>query len=121
MKSEQKLEKLILYIRNFKIFLMKILKIESLQKWSYKSCGDRDNKKLVVVDCKAKMEAMIPVEEFSENNEISKIKVGSAIEIYLERIESFKGEIIVSRDKARKLKAWKKWKRFLKTRKKWPH
>ena len=36
-----------------------------------------------------------------------KIKIGSQIDVYLERIESFKGEII-SRDKARKMKTWKK-------------
>ena len=65
-------------------------------------------KNFIVVDCKAKMEGMIPVEEFRENEEISKVKVGSQIEVYLERIESFKGEIIVSRQKARKLKTWKK-------------
>ena len=54
------------------------------------------------------MEGMIPLEEFKINDEISKIKTGTQIEVYLERIESFKGEIIVSRDKARKMKAWKK-------------
>ena len=65
-------------------------------------------KNFVVVDCKAKMEGMIPVEEFKNDNEFSKLKVGSQIDVYLERIESFKGEIIISRDKARKMKAWKK-------------
>ena len=30
----------------------------------------------VIVDCKAKMEGMIPVEEFKYDNELSKIKVG---------------------------------------------
>ena len=65
-------------------------------------------KNFVVVDCKAKMEGMIPIEEFKENDEISKIKVGSKIDIFLERIESFKGEIIVSRDKARKNKSLEK-------------
>ncbi len=63
-------------------------------------------KKFVVVDCKAKMEGMIPVEEFKNDNELEKLKVGSVIEIYLERIESFKGEIIVSREKARRMAAW---------------
>ncbi len=62
----------------------------------------------VIVDCKAKMEGMIPVEEFKNDNEFEKLKVGSQIDVYLERIESFKGEIIISRDKARKMKAWKK-------------
>ena len=65
-------------------------------------------KNFVVVDCKAKMEGMIPVEEFKDDDELKKLKVGSKLEVYLERIESFKGEIVVSRDKARKMKAWKK-------------
>ena len=65
-------------------------------------------KNFVVCDCRAKMEAMIPVEEFKNDNELSKLKVGSTIEVYLDRIESAKGEIIISRDKARKMKAWKK-------------
>ena len=65
-------------------------------------------KNFVVVDCKAKMEGMIPIEEFKNDDEFSKLKVGSKIEVFLERIESFKGEIIISRDKARKMKAWKK-------------
>ena len=68
-------------------------------------------KNFVVVDCKAKMEGMIPIEEFKNDDEISKIKVGSKIEVFLERIESFKGEIIISRDKAKKIKAWKKMER----------
>ncbi len=62
----------------------------------------------VVVDCKAKMEGMIPVDEFKYNDELSKIKVGSKIDVFLERIESFKGEIIISRDKARKMAAWRR-------------
>ena len=65
-------------------------------------------KNFVVVDCKAKMEGMIPVEEFKNDNEFDNLKVGSQIDVYLERIESFKGEIVISRDKARKMKAWKK-------------
>ena len=62
----------------------------------------------VVVDCKLKMEGMIPVEEFKYNDELSNLKVGSQVDVFLERVESFKGEIVISRDKARKMKAWKK-------------
>ena len=65
-------------------------------------------KNYIVVDCKAKMEGMIPIEEFKNDNELEKLKVGSQIDVYLERIESFKVEIVISRDKARKMKAWKK-------------
>ncbi len=72
-------------------------------------------KNFVVVDCKAKMEGMIPIEEFKNDEEFSKLKVGSNIEVYLERIESFKGEIIISRDKARKMKAWKKMEKVFET------
>ena len=72
-------------------------------------------KNFVVVDCKAKMEGMIPVEEFKNDDELSKIKVGSTIEIYIEKLESYKGEIVVSRDKARKMKAWKKLEKVFET------
>ena len=72
-------------------------------------------KNFIVVDCKAKMEGMIPIEEFKNDEELSKLKVGSQIDVYLERIESFKGEIIVSRDKARKMKAWKKMEKVFET------
>jgi len=65
-------------------------------------------KNFVVVDCKAKMEGMIPIEEFKHDKELEKLKVGSSIEVYLERIESFKGEIVISREKAKRMVAWKK-------------
>ena len=72
-------------------------------------------KNFIVVDCKAKMEGMIPIEEFKNDDELNKLKVGSQIDVYLERIESFKGEIIISRDKARKMKAWKKMEKVFET------
>ena len=72
-------------------------------------------KNFIVCDCRAKMEAMIPIEEFKNDDELSKIKVGSTIDVYLERIESFKGEIIISRDKARKMRAWKKMEKVFET------
>ncbi len=65
--------------------------------------------KFIVVDAKLKMEGMIPIEEFKNDDELSKLKVGSKIDVYLERIESARsGEIMLSRDKARKMKAWKR-------------
>ncbi len=72
-------------------------------------------KNFIVVDCKAKMEGMIPIEEFKNEKELENLKIGSQIEVYLERIESFKGEIVVSRDKARKMKAWKKMENVFET------
>ena len=58
-------------------------------------------KNFVVVDCKAKMEGMIPIEEFKHDKEFDKLKVGSTVEVYLERIESFKGEIVISERKSK--------------------
>ena len=72
-------------------------------------------KNFIIVDCKAKMEGMIPIEEFKNDDELDKIKIGSQIDVYLERIESFKGEIVISRDKARKLKAWKRLEKVFET------
>jgi len=72
-------------------------------------------KNFVVVDCKAKMEGMIPIEEFKNDDELNKLKIGSQIDVYLERIESFKGEIVISRDKARKMKAWRKMEKVFET------
>tara|TARA_B100001057_G_scaffold488128_1_gene571983 strand:- start:3011 stop:4732 length:1722 start_codon:yes stop_codon:yes gene_type:complete len=71
--------------------------------------------KFIVADAKLKMEAMIPIEEFKNDDELSKIKVGSKIDVFLERIESGRGEIIISRDKARKVKAWKKLEKVFET------
>jgi small subunit ribosomal protein S1 len=72
-------------------------------------------KNFIVVDCKAKMEGMIPIEEFKNDDELEKLKIGSVIEVYLERIESFKGEIIISREKARRMNAWKKMEKVFET------
>ena len=73
------------------------------------------SKNFIIVDCKAKMEGMIPIEEFKNDDELSELKVGSIIEVYLDRIESFKGEIVISREKARKMKAWKRMERVFET------
>jgi len=72
-------------------------------------------KNFIVVDCKAKMEGMIPVEEFKNDDELSDLKVGSKIEVYLERIESFKGEIVISREKARRMNAWNRMEKVFAT------
>lgn len=66
-------------------------------------------KKYVFVDLKAKSEGIIPIQEFQIAKEADKLKVGLSISVYLERIESFRtGEIVVSREKARRYSSWKK-------------
>ena len=64
-------------------------------------------KKYIFVDLKAKSEGAIPIEEFRMTKELDALKVGSKIDVYLEAIESFRGELVVSREKARRMSSWK--------------
>ena len=75
-------------------------------------------KKFVFIDLGLKSSGAIPVEEFKLTKEIDKIKVGSKIDVLLEKIENKNGEIVISREKARRAKSWKKWKKLLKIKKK---
>ena len=66
------------------------------------------SKKHVYVDIMAKSEGSIPIEEFVLTKEIDNIKIGSKIDVLLERIENKSGDIVISREKARKVHSWKK-------------
>ena len=57
-------------------------------------------KKFVFVDLGLKSEGAIPIDEFKLAKELDKIKVGQKIEILLEKIENYSGEVVVSREKA---------------------
>ena len=116
MASEQELKNNSPLQKEFQNLLEKDFKDRKLKENEIiKATVTEITKNFIVVDCKAKMEGMIPVEEFKNDEEFSKLKVGSQIDVYLERIESFKGEIIISRDKARKMKAWKKMEKVFET------
>ncbi len=116
MASEQELKNTNPLKKEFQNLLDKDFKDRKLKENEIiKATVTEITKNFIVVDCKAKMEGMIPVEEFKNDDELSKLKVGSQIDVYLERIESFKGEIIISRDKARKMKAWKKMEKVFET------
>ena len=65
-------------------------------------------KKYVFIDLKGKSEGLIPVEEFKITKELEQLKVGSKVEVYLERLEGFKGEVVVSREKARRMSSCKR-------------
>ena len=66
-------------------------------------------RKFVFIDLGLKSSGAIPIEEFSLPKE--KIEVGSKVEVFLERIENRDGEVVVSREKARRAKSWKKMER----------
>ncbi len=65
-------------------------------------------KKFIFVDLGLKSEGAIPIEEFKLSKEIDKIKVGSKIDVLLEKIENKMGDVVISREKARKAHSWKK-------------
>ncbi len=65
-------------------------------------------KKYIFVETGLKSEGAIPIEEFKISKELEKLKVGSKIDVYLEKIESYKGDIIVSREKAKRMGSWEK-------------
>jgi Ribosomal protein S1 len=75
-------------------------------------------KKYVFVETGLKSEGAIPIDEFKISKELEKLKVGSKIDVYLEKIESYKGEIVVSREKAKRMGSWEKMNKALKLKKK---
>ena len=66
------------------------------------------SKKFVFIDLGLKSSGAIPLEEFKLTKEIDKIEVGSKIDVLLEKLENKNGEIVVSREKARRAKSWKR-------------
>ena len=116
MASEQELKDTNPLLKEFQNLLDQDFKDRKLKENEIiKATVTEITKNFIIVDCKAKMEGMIPIEEFKNDDELAELKVGSLIDVYLERIESFKGEIVISRDKARKMKAWKKMEKTFET------
>ena len=65
-------------------------------------------KKFVFIDLGLKSSGAIPIEEFKLTKEMDKIEIGSKVDVLLEKIENKDGEIVVSREKAKRAKSWKK-------------
>jgi len=59
----------------------------------------------VVVDIGYKSEGLIPQNEFS-SAELAELKVGEQIQVYLEEREDSEGNLILSKEKAAKMKVW---------------
>ena len=60
----------------------------------------------VIVDIGYKSEGLIPVGEFNPA-EIEALKVGDSLQIYLEEREDSEGNLVLSKEKAAKMKVWK--------------
>ena len=65
-------------------------------------------KKFVFIDLGLKSSGAIAIEEFKLTKEMDSIEVGSKVDVLLEKIENRDGEVVVSREKARRAKSWKK-------------
>jgi small subunit ribosomal protein S1 len=62
----------------------------------------------VMVDIGYKQEGLVSVKEFLNFDGSLKVEEGQEIEVYLEKLESSMGNLILSKDKAEILKAWDK-------------
>jgi small subunit ribosomal protein S1 len=59
----------------------------------------------VLIDINFKSEGLVPLYEFTEH-ELKKLAVGSKIEVILDELENVDGNVILSYEKAKALKAW---------------
>ena len=57
----------------------------------------------IVVDVGLKSEGLIPISEFNEPEEL---QLGNPVEVYLDRTEGEDGQIVLSREKARRQRQW---------------
>ena len=62
----------------------------------------------VMIDIGYKQEGLVSVKEFMNYDGTLKIEEGQEIEVYLEKLESRLGNLVLSKDKAEILKAWDK-------------
>ena len=65
-------------------------------------------KKQILVDIAGKSESAIPIEEFQFSKELDKLKIGAEVDVMLETLENKHGQIVVSRERAKRELSWKK-------------
>ncbi len=60
----------------------------------------------VVIDVGLKAEGRVPLKEFAAPGQKPELKRGDIVEVFLERMEDRNGEVMLSREKARREEAW---------------
>jgi small subunit ribosomal protein S1 len=65
-------------------------------------------KDLAIIDVGLKTEGRIAMKEFGQAGRDGTIKVGSVVEVYVDRVENALGEAVLSREKARREESWVK-------------
>ena len=66
------------------------------------------DEKFVFIDLGLKSEGTIPIDELKLTKDLQNIKVGQKMDVLLEKLENYSGELVISREKARKVHSWKK-------------
>ncbi len=66
---------------------------------------------VAVVDVGLKSEGRIPLKEFAPPGQTPEVHVGDVVEVYVERYENRSGEIVLSREKARREESWNRLER----------
>ena len=65
----------------------------------------RIEEKIILIDVGLKSEGVINKSELT-SEELETLKVGQELEVFIERLESKHGEVILSREKAKRVKSW---------------
>jgi small subunit ribosomal protein S1 len=65
-------------------------------------------KDLAIIDVGLKTEGRVALKEFGAAGRDGSIKVGSEVEVYVDRVENSLGEAVLSREKARREESWVK-------------
>jgi small subunit ribosomal protein S1 len=65
----------------------------------------------VIVDVGLKSEGRIALKEFGTAGQAPEVRVGDRVEVYVERFENRNGEVVLSRDKARREESWNRLER----------
>ena len=61
---------------------------------------------MVVIDCGLKAEGRIPLHEFGVPGQPAELEPGDDVDVYVERMENALGEVVISRERARREEAW---------------
>ncbi|MBI3932767.1 MAG: 30S ribosomal protein S1 [Acidobacteria bacterium] len=60
----------------------------------------------VIVDVGYKSEGIIPIEEFKDETGVIAVKAGDSVDVLLEKTEDKEGYVVLSKEKAEKMKVW---------------
>ena len=107
MASEQELKNTNPLHKEFQALLEKDLKLRTVKKEGeiIEATITEITPKFVIVEANLKAEGMIDKSEFT-SEELSKLKIGSTLQVYLDRVENHRGQVVISRNKAKQLQAW---------------